>query len=170
MPTKRSPKRKKRKKQLKSPGITGWAIIFLTVFIVVFVVSMFLPRTEVCVSDTIPEIIRLQLLNGCGAKGAAEQMAKAFMESSKEVFFDVIDKDNAEVYNFEKTLVLDRMGDPVKAGSFSQAAVYVADLLKRKQDQLIIQKLSDNLLDIDVTVIIGTDYPSVLKRLLSEVD
>ena len=170
MPTKISTKRIKRKKQLKSPGITGWAIIFLTVFIVVFVISIFLPRTEVSVSETIPEIIRLQLLNGCGAKGAAEQMAKAFMESSKEVFFGVIDKDNAEVYNFEETIVLDRKGDPVEAGSFSQAAVYVADFLKRKPDQLIIQKLSDNLLDIDVTVIIGTDYQSVLKQLSGEVN
>lgn len=169
MPAKRSPKRKKRKKQLKSPGLSGWAIIFLSVFIVVFLVSMILPKSEISVKRETPEVIRLQLLNGCGIKGAAEEMAKAFMESSSNVFFDVIDKGNAEVYNFEKTLTLDRKGNEQSAGSFSRAAVYVAELMKTEPDQLIIQKLADNLLDIDVTVIIGTDYPSVQKKITSGV-
>ena len=167
MPTRRSPKKKKHK--IKSPGFAGWAIIFLSVFIVVFVVSIFTPRSDVSVSKTTPEVIRIQLLNGCGIKGAAEEMARAFMESSSEVFFDVIDKANAKVYNFEKTLILDRKGNPINAGSFSSAAVFVAGLLKSGPEQLVIQKLADNLLDIDVTVIIGADYKSAMNGLLSEV-
>ena len=170
MPTKRSPKRKKSKKQLKSPGITGWMIIFLSVFIVVFVISMFLPRSEVSVSETTPEIIRLQLLNGCGVTRAAEDMAEALMESSSEVLFDIIDKANAKVYNFERTLILDRKGDPAKAGGFSKAAVIVANLSESEPDQLMVQKLADNLLDIDVTIIIGADYKTVMEKIKNKVE
>lgn len=145
-------------------------MIFLSVFIVVFLVSMFLPRSEVSLSKSVPKIIRLQLLNGCGVSGAAETMAKAFMESSPEVFFDVIDKGNAKVSNFEHTLILDRKGNQENNGHYSNAVLYVAELAKVKQDQLLIQKLSDNLLDIDVTVIIGSDYSSVLKNIINEVN
>jgi hypothetical protein len=170
MPAKRSSKRKERIKQSKSPGVTGWAIIFLSVFIVVFVLSMVLTTSEVSVSETSPSIIRLQLLNGCGVNGAAEQVAKAFMESQSIALFDVIDKSNAEVYNFKKTLVIDRKGSGTGSGGFSGSASHVAQLLNIDPDQLLIQKLSDNLLDIDVTIIIGTDYKQILKKLTDEVE
>jgi Mg2+ and Co2+ transporter CorA len=168
MPAKKSSKRKKEK--IKSPGLSGWIIIFLTVFIAVFLVSVFLPKSKVGVSKTAPDVIRLQILNGCGITGAAEEMAQALIESSTEVFFDIIDKANAEVYNFEKTLVLDRRGNPDQAGGFSEAALYVAQLLDSQKDQLLIQKLADNLLDIEVTVIIGADYRSVIKKIRNEVN
>lgn len=155
---------------MKSPGFTGWAIIFLSVFILVFVLSMALTTSEVSVSETPPNIIRLQLLNGCGVNGAAEQMTKALMESKSAALFDVIDKANAEVYNFEKTLVIDRKGDMTESGGFSGSASFVAQLLKAGPDQLLIQRLSDNLLDIDVTIIIGSDYESTLKSLTREVE
>jgi len=164
-----SPK-KKSKKQLKSPGFAGWAIIFLSIFIVVFVVSMLLPRAEVSISQKPPEIIRLQLLNGCGIAGAAEEMARALAESSPAVIFDIIDKANADVYNFEKTTVIDRRGDGQQAGGFSQAALTVRDILKVQPDRMLLQRLADNLLQIDVTVIIGADYKGVLALLASEVN
>jgi hypothetical protein len=169
MPAKRSSKKKKSKKQLKSPGFAGWAIIFLSVFIVVFMVSMLLPRAEVNVSQTPPQIIRLQLLNGCGIAGAAEDVAKALSETSSPVIFDVIDKANAEVYNFEKTTVIDRVGDRQQIGGFSKAALMVRDLLKIQPDRLLIQRLADNLLEINVTIIIGADYKEVLASLAREV-
>ncbi|OQX92885.1 MAG: hypothetical protein B6D58_00665 [candidate division Zixibacteria bacterium 4484_95] len=170
MPAKKSSKRKKRIKRSKSPGFTGWAIIFLSVFIVVFVLSMALTTSEVSVSKTSPGIIRLQLLNGCGVNGAAEQIAKALMESQSTMLFDIIDKSNAKVYNFNKTLVIDRKGSDTESGGFSGAASYVARLLNIGSDQLLIQKLSDNLLDIDVSIIIGSDYKLILKTLTDEVE
>ncbi|MCP4581022.1 MAG: LytR C-terminal domain-containing protein [candidate division Zixibacteria bacterium] len=165
MPIRKSSKKKKSKRQIKSPGFTGWAIIFLSVFIVVFLVSMLVPQSDVTVTQIQPELIRLQLKNGCGVKGAAGEMTKAFMESSTGVIFDIIDKGNAEAFNFEKTLVIDRKGDPGGTDAYSNAAITVADILNTKPEQLLLQKLSDNLLDIDVTVIIGADYQPVLASL-----
>jgi hypothetical protein len=169
MPVRKSSKRKKNRKQLKSPGFTGWAIIFLSVFIIVFVVSMMIPGGDVEIVPEDTDIIRLQLKNGCGINGAAEDMTRALMTSSPGVMFDVIDKSNAETFNFERTLIVDRKGDPVNAGAYSKAAVFMAELLRVEPDQLILQKLSDNLLDIDVTIIIGSDYESKMNLLRSEV-
>lgn len=169
MPVRKSSKRKKSRKQLKSPGFTGWAIIFLSIFIIVFLVSMMIPQRDIEIAPENTEIYRLQLKNGCGVNGAAEEMTRAFMDSSPGVIFDIIDKSNAETFNFEKTLIVDRKGDPVNSGAYSKAAMFVAELLEVEPDQLILQKLSDNLLDIDVTVIIGSDYQSILNLLQSEV-
>lgn len=130
---------------------------------------MLLPRAEVSVSQTAPELIRLQLLNGCGIAGAAEEMAKVLSETSSPAIFDIIDKANAEVYNFEKTMVIDRVGDRRQIGGFSNAALLVRDLLKVQPDRLLIQRLTDNLLEIDVTIIIGADYKDILATLTSEV-
>jgi hypothetical protein len=169
MPVKKLSKKKTSKMQIKSPGFTGWAIIFLSVFIIVFLASMLMPKSEVVVEQKPPELIRIQLKNGCGAKGAASAMTKAFMEPSAVAIFDIIDKGNAEVFNFEKTMVIDRKGDPAMANAFSSAALAVAGLLHTGPDQLILQKLADNLLDIDVTVIIGADYQQILASMKSEV-
>jgi hypothetical protein len=168
MSVKKSSKIKKSRKQLKSPGFTGWAIIFLSVFIVVFLVSMMMPQPDVSIESMPPETIRMQIKNGCGVNGAAESMARAFMQTASDAMFDIIDRGNAETFNFEKTLVVDRKGDPVNSDAYSKAALMVAGKLGAGEDQLVLQKLSDNLLDIDVTVIIGADFESVLKKLQSE--
>jgi len=156
------------RKHSKGPGLTGWAIIFLSVFIVVFLVSMLIPQSEVKIDTVLPATVRLQLQNGCGVKGAAEEMTKAFVESSSDVVYDIIDKSNAETYNFDKTMVIDRIGDSVNTNAYSKAALVVAERLGVGPDQLILQRLSDNLLDIDVTVIIGADYRNRLNALLTK--
>lgn len=92
------------------------------------------------------------------------------MQSSTGVFFDIIDKGNAQTFNYEKTLVVDRKGDPVNAGSYSKAALYIAELLNINQEQVLIEKLSQNLLDIEVTIIVGSDYETIKNNILSEVN
>jgi len=162
MPRKKSQK-PKTKKQHKKPGWIGWAIIFLSVFIAVFAVSMLMTPSQVTVVQYQPGIIRIQILNGCGANGAVEAVSQALTGDSVGVFFDIIDKANAQAYTFEKTLVVDRRGG-AEIG-FSQPASTVAQLLNINQDNLLIQRLADNLLDIDVTVIVGADYLSVIENM-----
>lgn len=168
MPVSKQSNRKKSRQLIKSPGFTGWAIIFLSIFIVVFVVSMLMPEAGTEVVKNRPQIVRLQLMNGCGVKGAAEEMSSAFRESSKDVVFDIIDMGNAETFNFDRTLVIDRKGDPAQPGAYSGAALFIGEILKIEPQQLILERLSDNLLDIDATVIIGSDFRSKLIALLSK--
>jgi hypothetical protein len=130
---------------------------------------MMIPKSDVTLDTPQPLTVRVQLKNGCGVNGAADEMNRALMESSVGVIFDIIDRGNAEAFNFDKTLVIDRKGDPVNVGAYSKAALAIADRLKVGNDQLLLQKLADNLLDIDVTIIIGSDYKNVLNNLQSEV-
>jgi hypothetical protein len=163
MPRKKQAKTKPRKRSKKS-GIAGWVIIFLTIFIMVFVLSMLMTPSEVTVVQTERGVVRVQILNGCGASGAGDEMTRALAESSNQIFFDVIDRGNADVYNFDKTLVIDRRGNK-EAGHFSKPAYQVAHLLSTGPDELLIQRLSDNLLDIDVTIIVGADYKSIINNM-----
>jgi hypothetical protein len=131
---------------------------------------MMIPQSDVTVDTQQPQTVRMQLKNGCGINGAADEMTRAFMESSVGVIFDIIDRSNAEAFNFDKTLVIDRKGDSVNPGAYSKAAVLIAERLKIGNDQLLLQKLAENLLDIDVTIIIGSDYKNVINSLQSEVN
>jgi hypothetical protein len=163
MPRKKQAKSKPRKRG-KKPGIAGWAIIFLTIFIMVFALSMFMTPSKVTVAQPERGVVRVQILNGCGASGATDDVAKAITGNSTPIFFDVIDKGNADLYTFEKTLIIDRRGNQ-EAGGYSKSASKVASLLKTGPDELLIQKLSDNLLDIDVTIIVGADYKNIINNM-----
>jgi hypothetical protein len=163
MPRKKQSKPKPRKRG-KKPGIAGWAIIFLTIFIMVFALSMFMTPSKVTVAQPERGVVRVQILNGCGATGATDDLAKAIAGNSSSIFYDVIDKDNADLYTFEKTLVIDRRGNE-EAGGYSKSAVKVAYLLNTAPDELLIQRLSDNLLGIDVTIIVGADYKTIIKNM-----
>lgn len=162
MPRKKSAKTKTRKRGRK-PGFAGWAIIFLTVFIMVFVLSMVLTPSKVTVAQPERGIVRVQILNGCGVDKAVEEMSKTLANNTSQLFFDIIDRKNADLFSFEKTLVVDRRGN--SDAGYSKSAARIAAMLNLESDQLIIQKLSDNLLDIDITIIVGNDYQSIIKNM-----
>ncbi len=112
-----------------------------------------------------PERIRVQILNGCGTNGATEEMERAIVSTAPpETIFDVIDRGNAEMFVFDRTLVLDRKGDP-RSGGYSGQASIVKNFLGIDADNFLIQKFSENLLNIDVTIIVGADYPTLIGNL-----
>ena len=163
MPRKKQAKAKPRKRG-KKPGIAGWAIIFLTIFIMVFALSMLLTPSKVTVAQPERGIVRVQILNGCGAGGASDDLARAITGNASPTFYDIIDKGNADLFNFEKTLIIDRRGNE-ELGGYSKSAVRVARMLNSGPDELLIQRLSKNLLDIDVTIIVGADYKTLIKNM-----
>jgi hypothetical protein len=163
MPVKKHSKRQPKKHSPK-PGFIGWAIIFLSVFIAVFAISMMMTPSQVAVTKKTPEMLRVQILNGCGSSGAVEAVVKALSASSNQVYVDIIDKANADIYNFDKTLVVDRKGEN-GVGGYSKSATLLAEMLKIGPENLIIQRLSDNLLDIDVTIILGADYQGIIENI-----
>lgn len=143
----------------------SWGIIFIAVFIAAFALSIAFKPAKVTEIRKPPERIRVQILNGCGTTGVAEEMEKALVISGQdEAIFDVIDKGNAELFTFDHTLILDRKGDS-QSGGFSGQASIVKNLLGVSKDDFLIQKLAENLLNIDVTIIVGADYPVLLKNL-----
>jgi hypothetical protein len=94
-------------------------------------------------SHTVPHLGSIELLNGCGADGAARQVANYLRSQS----FDVKNIGNATQMNHDSTLVISRIKDTTMASK-------VASALGTQKMTLI---LNDNTL-YDVTVIIGSDY------------
>jgi hypothetical protein len=87
--------------------------------------------------------IRVQVLNGCGVAGAGAGMASVLRQAGG---LDVIEIANADQFDFESSLVLDRTGD-------SAPAQRVAKILNGAR--VLRQRRSDA--QSDVTVIVGYD-------------
>ena len=108
----------------------------------------------------------VQLLNGCGANGVCDLLAAALLPGRDGLLYDVIEKADAEYFGFDKTLVIDRRGDPL--GGPSEKARAVASRLKIDEEDILPVKLAENLLEIDVTIIAGSDYREVIEILKKE--
>jgi hypothetical protein len=94
-------------------------------------------------ADNIPSIGRVQVLNGCGAVGAADKMT-SFLRGKK---FDVANTDNAASWNYPFTLVISHSRDMAIARQIANALKTGHCVLIRKEDRTY-----------DATVIIGPDY------------
>ncbi len=66
--------------------------------------------------------------------------------------FDVLEVGDFGDSAVAHTLVLDRKGE-------SKIPYEVADVLGIKRDNVLFKKLEDNYLDLDVSIVLGTDYP-----------
>ncbi len=99
--------------------------------------------------DFIPNTGQIQVLNGCGKPGAAEQ----FRNYLSDLGFDVIEFGNAEMWNYERTLVVAR----------TESATIAEDLAKTLHTKNLVH-LADTLAMVDATVFVGKDYEELMKR------
>jgi hypothetical protein len=98
--------------------------------------------------DNIPEIGKIQVLNGCGTAGAADEITD-FLRANK---FDVKNKGNAPSYNYSNTTVISRTKDMTIAQK-------IAGTLKT--DHIVLVRNEDT--SYNVTVIIGHDYKERIR-------
>ena len=103
------------------------------------------PIVEKAQSKPPTRAIQLDVLNGCGARGAAARIT-TFLRGAG---FDVVEMKNYKVSTVPRTLVVDRIGDLTAARS-------VASVLGIAEKNVIQQINSDYF--VDVSVIIGGDY------------
>lgn len=96
----------------------------------------------------VPHIGKIEVLNGCGIKGAAAEMAD-FLRDKR---FDVKRIDNAETWNYPFTIIVSRTNDMTTAKKICE----VFDT-----DKLIVLRNGSDL--YDVTVFIGSDYEELIK-------
>lgn len=94
------------------------------------------------------KVIQLDVLNGCGAKGAGVKFT-SFLRANG---FDVVEMKNYKTFNVAQTLVLDRVGD------LSLARRVAASLGVAEKN--VVQQINQDYF-VDVSVIIGADYPSL---------
>ncbi len=170
----RSPKRSKRKKTAdKKQTLSSWAINFvigsLVVVILGFAYSTFhrIQVNQSAVDLSLEESIQnydqekslaaelykqkaypdvwVEILNGNGVSGIASK----FTEYLRDAGFDVQRTDNADRFNYEHTMVLDRSKNPEKAKAVAKAL---------NIDPKYVQSEPNPTLHLDVTVILGKDY------------
>jgi hypothetical protein len=97
-------------------------------------------------------MVRVQVLNGCGVKGAAGDITESLLKANDPTYqFDVVDEGNFATFDVTETLVLDR-------GESREAARAIADRLGVDSDHVLSQPLSGNVLDIDVSILLGRDF------------
>ena len=94
------------------------------------------------------EDIKVEVLNGCGVAALASKTTE-FLQSKN---IDVIKSDNADHHNYRNTLIIQRNE---KYNSLKKIVetfgIYLTDSTR-------IKILPDESLDVDVTVILGSDY------------
>jgi hypothetical protein len=107
----------------------------------------------------------IQVLNGCGKGGAAQELADAMMPGDSIQLYDIIERGDAKLATFDKTTVVDRRGSASGDGKISDEARAVADHLGIDENDVILLRLEENILNIDVTVIAGKDYAKYIAKL-----
>ena len=147
-------------------GFSGWVIIFLSIAIVTFLGSIMFNQRTASTDESSFTTVTLQVLNGCGVNGASQEMSRALLPGDGDLVYDIIERDNAELTAFEKTLIVDRRGSG--NGDASEQAKRIADRLDIDDDEIVIQKFEDNILEIDVTIIVGVDYKKYVDKLNNE--
>jgi hypothetical protein len=128
--------------------LTVTAIIFTAMAIGLLRNPVPKPSPRDLIAESVPSIGRVQVLNGCGAEGAADRMTD-FLRAKK---IDVAATGNAASWNYPFTLVIAHAGDMAVARQIARAL---------KTDHLVLIRKEDR--TYDATVIIGPDYGERIK-------
>jgi hypothetical protein len=132
-------------------------IIFLSLAVGMMLTSflvrvVFNPPVDAKVKEsdkiTMQEVIQVNVLNACGTSGLASK-AKEFLRARG---FDVVEIGNSEK-RYEKTVIVDRLGDSVSVKKVARAFGV--------SDSLIIRQI-DSSMFLRATILIGKDF-STLK-------
>lgn len=91
----------------------------------------------------------VEVLNGCGVRGIAEEVAGGLRDEG----FDVLFLGNAEDFEYSRTLVVDRCGDRSKALAV-RAALGGGRVIHQVGEAFF----------VDVTVIVGSDLATRLRH------
>jgi hypothetical protein len=124
-------------------------LVILAASVLAFVASSLLSkRGDSAEEPIVLKNVRVQVLNGCGLSGAAQQVANLLRLNG----YDVVEVGNASAFDYPSTLILDRVG---KGGRARE----VAEVLGL--GCVIIQRVEGS--PFDATVIVGKDAKRVVR-------
>jgi hypothetical protein len=98
--------------------------------------------------DLIGSVIQIEVLNGCGVSGLADQFTYALRQNG----FDVVETGNFDNFNMENTVVISRTHN-------TENARRVALALGISENNILVEASDDFYLD--ATVVIGSDYKTL---------
>jgi len=145
------PSKRRRPKKRENPwagGLRALGLTLLTALVGVFLASALLsPLGEAPEEPIVLKDVRVQVLNGCGLQGAAQRVAGVLRLQG----YDVTEVGNASSFDYETTMVLDRLGKGGRAGEVGVALGV---------EYVIIQRVEGS--PFDATVIVGRDFRSLV--------
>lgn len=148
---------KKNKKYLRLSRSLEITIVVVAVTLVLFVVSLAIKVTHGVTRtvDSPDHSVRLQVLNGCGQKGLAGRMADQLDNyRDKEMLIRVVDSDNFDLAEVERSFVISRDADKSSAKLF-------AEKVGLDPAEVVYRQLENNIRQVSVTLVLGTDYEKV---------
>lgn len=156
--TRRFYKKGKARKKAGSKSLSLFILVLgLAVLVYTFSFVKRLTQTE-AVGSPEPISVRMDILNGCGVRGAAGDVRNYLLENEFEgLIFDVIEVANFTDTGVPYTLVWDRVGDQ----STAQRVAQVLGIEKRFVSE---EPLRDNYLDTKITLILGQDYQKIFRK------
>lgn len=98
--------------------------------------------------DSLLRNIEVEVLNGCGISGLAQQ----FTDYLRDNHIDVVRTENAENFHYDKTIVI------LRRDGFEKAEQVAKLLNLSPRDSVRVMVKPDASLLTDITVIIGSDY------------
>ena len=166
-----TPSKKSRSKKANRMGLINAAIAVMSLLLVAFIFSFSgrqtqsgvpievkfpsLPNTpklatEIYESNPLLDI-QVEILNGCGTPGIAAK----FSDLLRDKRVDVVRSENADHFEYEKTILIQRNEN-------INGMKHVAQVLgfNIENSEKVITSIDSNL-DVDLTLIIGKDYPSI---------
>ena len=166
-----SPRKKTRGSKFNQMGLVNSGIAVMSLLLVAFIFSFSerqvqsgvpievkfpsmpdTPKlaTEIYESNPLLDI-QVEILNGCGTPGIAAK----FSELLRDKRVDVVRSENADHFEYEKTVLIQRNEN-------INGMKHVAQVLgfNIENPEKVITSIDPNL-DVDLTLIIGKDYPSI---------
>lgn len=145
-----------KKKQLSPKNLVLNIVIVILGVIVFFLLYSFITNSIVNkpvewttetpeLGDDAGDIIQLDVLNGCGVSGIAQD----FTDYLRKRNFDVVQSSNYKTFDVEESLVIDRTGDLAAA----RKVAYALGI----DEKNIVQQINPDYY-LNVSVVIGRDY------------
>ena len=106
--------------------------------------------TEIYESNPLLDI-KVEILNGCGTPGIAAK----FSELLRDKRVDVVRSENADHFEYEKTILIQRNENIIGMKHVAQVLGFNIE-----NSEKVITSIDSNL-DVDLTLIIGKDFPSI---------
>lgn len=147
-------KRAKNKKPLR---FLESSILILFIIVAAYVASFTIQISNGYSREKEPTqyYINLQVLNGCGGKGLAEQLSDRIeMTVKKPLAIRVVDADNFSDFQVEKTFVISRV-EPMTAANLLAQQLHLST-------PVTYSPIDDNYRSIGATLVLGKDYKTIL--------
>ena len=143
---------KKESNNLALNAVIGFLSLLLLLLVFGLFTRIVYPRIQTQRAEEKPEligeIIQLEVLNGCGVSGLANEFTSALRKNG----FDVVQTGNFDNFDMQETVVISRTFN-------TENARRVANALGINEKNILIEASEDFYLD--ATVVIGSDYKSL---------